>query len=355
MKFTKAQIRAAVAANALALANIAAVERQPFAPEPLGGQIVPGEIYLANESVFQQQYFDEPLTNYAVGWRDQSGLEDALNFFCPEVSVPRRFTYKEFINIEEFLAEGANDDLRAIGSEFPTVKFTGVETHARTDNRGLRIRVDLDEVADPMSTLAGGLPAYQMRVVEKLKRRLMRNTLRRTITLLTAGAVNTAKTWDTSAGKDPDQDTLTDLVTGTTARGMRSNRVGYGETAWTKRVLSFRAQNTAGGYASASLTPDQVADLLMVDKVAVNKARYSAAGAAMAEIVNNLVLMFYATDGADTEDASNIKRFVSPTDGGGPLRVYVQQVTSKLVDITVEKYELVKVTSTLGLRQFTIS
>lgn len=355
MKFSKSQIRAAVMANAIALANVAAVEKQPFAPEPLNGMIVPGEIYLANESVFIQQYFDEPLTNYAIGWKDTSGLEDAVSFFAPEVPVPRRFTYKEFTNIEEFLADGANDDLRAISQEFPTVKYTGTETHARTDNRGLRIRIDLDEVADAASPLAGGLPAYQARAVEKIKRRLWRNTLRRAITLLSAAATNTAKTWDTTAAKDPDQDILTDLVTGTTARGLRSNRVGYGDTSWTKRGLSLRAQNTAGGYASAGLSPDQVAALLGVDKVLINRSRYSSGGGAMSEIVNNLVLMFFALDGADTEDASNIKRFTSATDGGGPMRVYVQQVTSKLVDITVEKYELLKIVSTLGIRQFTVS
>lgn len=354
MKSTKQFIREVNRQSEVALANIAAIEREPMFASA-NGDIKPGEIYLANESVFQQQFFDEPLSNYAVGWRDPNKIEEALEFFAPEVSVPRRFTYKEFTNIEEFLADGSNDDLRAIGAEFPTVKYTGTETHARTDNRGLRIRVDLDEVADPSSVLAGGLPAYQARAVEKIKRRLARNSLKRAIALLTAAATNTAKTWDTTAGKDPDQDVLTDLVTGTTARGMRSNRAGYGETAWTKRSLALRAQNTAGGYASAGLTPEALAQLLALDQVHVNRARSSTGGAAMTEIVNNLVLMFFAMSGADTEDATNIKRFTSPTDGGGPLRVYVQQVTSKLVDITVEKYELLKITSTLGIRQFTVS
>ena len=87
----------------------------------------------------------------------------------------------------------------------------------------------------------------------------------------------------------------------------------------------------------------------------VSKERFSTAGAALSEIVSNLVQMFFAISGADVEDPSNIKRFVSMTDSGGPLRVYVQQVTSKLVDITVEHYELMKITSTLGIRQFTVS
>ena len=50
-------------------------------------------------------------------------------------------------------------------------------------------------------------------------------------------------------------------------------------------------------------------------------------------------------------------RFVVVDDGrsGGPWRVYVQQVSSKLVDITVEHYELISVTSVLGINTITVS
>lgn len=359
-KFTLANMRRFNARqHAAAMKRIAAIESVPFAPQAPTGGIHIGvdgmsEVFIANESVFTQQYFDEPLTTYAVGWRDPNNIDQTLEHFAPATPAPRRFTYKEWTNIEEFLAEGTNDDLRAIGAEFPTVKFTGKETHARTENRGLRLRVDLDEVASPDSPLAGGIASYQQRAVAKIMRRLSRSSLRRAIALLSAAATNTAKTWDVTAGKDPDQDVLSELVLGTTASGIRPNRIGYGETAWTKRGLSHRAQNTAGGYASAGLNPDSVG-MLFGAQAYVSRERFSALGASLSEIVNNLVLMFFAEGGADVEDPSNIKRFVSPTDAGGPIRVYVQQVTSKLVDITVEKYELLKITSTLGIRQFTIS
>ena len=257
--------REILAHNAQALTNVSAIEKLPYAPDwpgnpPIGADGM-SPIYLANESVFTQQYFDEPLTQYAVGWKDPNNIEQTLEFFAPMTPAPRRFTYKEWTNIEEFLSEGTYEDLRAIGGEFPTVKFTGKETHARTDNRGLRIRIDLDEVAAPDSALAGGIANYQQRAVAKLLRRLNRNSLRRAISVLSAAATNTAKTWDTTAGKDPDQDVLSELVTAATASGIRPNRIGYGETAWTKRGLSHRAQNTAGGYASAGLTIDQAAAL----------------------------------------------------------------------------------------------
>jgi hypothetical protein len=341
--------------HAMALGRVAQIEAQPVALiANEGAAIQPGAVYLANESVFTQQYFDEPLTNYAIGWRDPNDIEATLEFFAPSVPVPRRFTYKSWTNIEEFLSEDSYEDLRAIGGEFPTVVYTGTEIHARTDNRGLRLRVDLDEVADPDSTLAGGFPAYQARIVEKLKRRILRNSLRRAISIISAGSINTAVTWNGGSGQDPDNDVLQQLVTAATQSGIRPNRVAWGDTAWSKRVLTHRAQNDAGGYASAGLTPDQVGMFLTADAL-VSRERFSAAGAPLAEVVGNLVFMFYALEGQDTEDPSNIKRFYSMTDSGGPWRVYVQQVTSKLVDITVEHYELIKVTSLLGLNQFTVS
>jgi len=337
------------------LERLARIETEPVALiANEGAAIQPGAVYLANESVFTQQYFDEPLTNYAIGWRDPNDIEQTLEFFAPSVPVPRRFTYKSWTNIEEFLAEGSNDDLRAIGGEFSSVKYTGSEIHARTDNRGLRIRVDLDEVADPDSALASGVAAYQARIVEKLKRRILRNSLRRAVTLLSAAATNTAHTWNGTAGQDPDNDVLEQLVAAATQSGIRPNRVAWGDTAWSKRVLTHRAQNNAGGYASAGLTSEQVGMFLIVQPF-VSRERFSAAGSGLAEIVGNMVFMFYALAGQDTEDPSNIKRFYSMTDSGGPWRVYVQQVTSKLVDITVEHYELIKVTSLLGISQFTVS
>ena len=211
------------------------------------------------------------------------------------------------------------------------------------------------ERVDHRSRLAGGLPAYQARVVEKIKRRILRNSLRRAIAVLSAAAVNTAKVWNTTAGKDPDQDVIAERVLGATASGIAFNRIGFGDTAWALRIGSLRGQNTPAGYSSASFTPAQLASFIGLDQALVSKERFSQAGAALAEVVANLVLMFFARDGADIEDPSNIKRFVSMTDSGGPWRVYVQQVTSKLVDITVEHYEIIKITSPLGIRQFTVT
>jgi len=63
-------------------------------------------------------------------------------------------------------------------------------------------------------------------------------------------------------------------------------------------------------------------------------------------------------DGVDTEDPSNIKRFVSQFDadqGGGMFRVYVQQISSKLVAISIEFYENIVVTYTSGIRKIVVT
>jgi hypothetical protein len=328
------------AAATLALLNAA----EPMLAVDPGSAIRPGQIALANTDRFTEAFFDEPLTTYAVGYRDPNNIAETLEFFAPETQAPNRFTYKTQTNAEEFYSETV-EDIRAIGGVFKRVEYTGGEVEARTHNKGLVTRVDLTNEA----------PGWEQRKTAKLLRRLWRNELRRAIALLSAAATNTAKTWDVTAGKDPDQDVLTDLVTAATASGVGVNRIGYGHTAWSKRALSHRAQNTAGGFASATMTPEQLAAILMVDKVLVSRERYQSSASAKSEIVSNLVLMFNAIGGADLEDASNIKRFVSPCVGGGRTRVYVQQVSPHLVDLSVEHNSLIAITSTLGIRQFTIS
>ena len=185
--------------------------------------------------------------------------------------------------------------------------------------------------------------------------RMRLNQLRRAINLLSAAAVNTAKTWDSAAGKDPDNDVLTEIVTGHTAAGVRPNRVAYGPTAWSKRVLAHRAQNNAGGYASAGLTVDQVAAFLSLEKGLVCQARYATSATAKAEALANLVLAYNALAGATVEDPSNIKRFWSPCDNGQELMVHRWDIGPKKMAVAVELYELMRITSTLGIRKLTIS
>jgi hypothetical protein len=184
---------------------------------------------------------------------------------------------------------------------------------------------------------------------------LLRNEFRRAMDLVLTAATNTAKTWDSTAGKDPDQDILSELMASVDAMGMRSNRVLFGDVAWHKRMLSHRAQATAGGYASAALTPDELAGFLGVEAVRISRDRYQSTTTTKTKIVPDIVLMFYGLEGATNEDATHAKRFWSAVEGGGKYRVYEQQVNSKLVDLTVEHYSNVLITSTVGLRKLTIT
>lgn len=327
-------------------AAIGAVEGASHAPE-LAGTPEHGRFYAANASLLSEGYFSEPLTTYAVGISDMADLQAEVEFFCPQVQVPRRFDYREFTHKEHFYSD-VDEDLRAIGADFKQVTYTATEETGKTVNRGLTVPVDLDQVAD--------LDAWRESTTRKLIERLLRNKLRRAVALLAAAANNTAKTWDTTAGKDPDQDVISELITAANLLGMKHNRIAYGDTAWSKRGLSHRAQTSAGGFASAGLTAEQVAGLLGVEQVLVSKSRYSSGSTTLAETVSNLVLMFTGLSSPDPMgDPSNIKGFWSPCAGGERIRIYEQQVNAKLWLITAEHYELTKVTSTLGIRKFTVS
>lgn len=309
------------------------------------GNNAPGLICLANEARFTSAHASEELTNYALGWRDPNNIEATLDFLFPPVQAPRRFEFRKAENAEAFLSEA--DDLRAIGADFKHVEYKGTMAMDKTINKGLTIRVDLDQVA--------GMPNWRELYTSRLLARLLRSELRRAVTGVSDAATNTAKTWDTTAGKDPDQDVLTELITATDAAGIRPNRLLYGDVAWNKRGLSHRAQTSAGGYASGTLKPDELASLLGVDRVLVSRERYQSSASAKSKVTADVVLMFNGEDGMTPDDPSNTKRFWTPVDGGGKYRVYEQQISSKLVDLTVEHYSNCVVTSTTGLRKLTIS
>jgi len=310
------------------------------------GNLRPGEIVLANEARFTEQYYSEPLTAFGIGFRDPANIEEELEFVAPRVPTGRRFEFKKAANAEEFYSE--TDDERSIGSDFKRVEYSGTSVNEKTINKGLTIRVDLDQVADQ--------PNWREANTGRLIRRTWRNDLRRAKIILAAAANNTAKTWNTDALKDPDMDVLNDLIAAADVSGIQPNRIVYGQTAWAKRLLSLRAQNLKGQGNSATLTPAELAAWLGVEDLRVSKTRYASSATAKTQTVANLVLMFYAEAGQSPDEASNIKRFVSAVEGGGFLRVYEQQVSAKLVDITVEHYSNIVITSSgNSIRKFTVS
>ena len=301
-----------------------------------------------NAALFTESFFSQPLTDYAVGFRDPSDIDAELEFFAPEVPVSERFSYAVADNAEEWLSE--TDDQRPIKGDFKDVEYTSTKIDASVVNRGLQITLDMDQIRARTD--------FEEYYTQKLLSRLKRNELRRAIALLSAAATNTAKTWDTTALKDPDQDIITDLIAAADVSGIKPNRVGFGDTAWAKRMLAHRAQTTSGGFGSASLTADQMAGLYGVENVLNSKSRFTTGAITKGQSLANLVLMFNATSGADTEDASNIKRFVAngaSEEGGGKYQVYSQRVSAKRWVLAVGYYSKLAITSTLGIRKLTIS
>ncbi|HUS37361.1 MAG TPA: hypothetical protein VM680_18585 [Verrucomicrobiae bacterium] len=306
-----------------------------------------GQIALANSSLFAESFFNRPATMFAVGWRSPDNIEETLDFLAPPVEVPRNFTYAEWVNAEQLLVDSEVQRVRQLAGEFKRVEYTSVKTAGTVDNKGLCVYIDLDQVVEK--------PGWELQYVGMLQDRLLRGELKDAIALASTGATNTAKTWDATAGKDPDKDVQTDLIAGATSSGIRPNRVLYGDTAWDKRALSHRSQTTAGGFASATLTEQSLAGILGVERVKVSRERYQSGAAAKTEIVSNLVLEFLGMDTPTEFDPTNLRRFHTPTSSGGKWRVYIQQISAKVVVITVEWNSTPKVVTTLGLRKLTIS
>ncbi len=309
-----------------------------------------GQVFFANDSMLVESAYSEPLTNYLVGWRDPNNIEATLEFFAPRVPVgARRFEWKAAVNAEEFLSEIV-DDQRAIGADFKRIAYTGTDVTDKTLNRGLTYIADLDAVLGPN---------WQNEKAAKVKRRLLRNSLRRSVALIDAASVNVPYTWDKSAGVNPDQDIRNDLVTAADISGIRPNRVAYGDGAFNLRMQAYGAQNNPAGFLGyGSSAVDSLAASLMVDQVLVSKERYQSAASAKSQILGNVAYSFFAVSGVDPEDPSNVKRFVtqfSEEQGGGFERVYVQQLSSKLVAITVEYYEKTVITYASGIRKQTIT
>ena len=303
-------------------------------------------IFFANDSMFLASQFSEPLTTYAVGFKDPNNIEETLNFIAPPVPVGRRFEFKRMVNAEEFWSETV-DDQRGFGADYKAITYSGTTGLGKTLDRGLAEVIDLDQVSGT---------DWEQRSVARLQRRLLRNSLRRAVAALIAASTNTAKTWGSTA--DPDQDVRDDLVTSRNASGIRPNRVLYGDTAANLRLKSYRVQNNAGAHASAQLSPEELARALGVDRTLVSQEVFQSTASAKAEVVGNQVLMYYADDMANTEDPSHIKRFVTMHDanlGGGRWMVSRIQPTPKRVVITVAHYEQVVIPFSTGIRRLTIS
>lgn len=317
-----------------------------FMPPVAPGMLGAGLVAMANAGQFDSAFHNVPLTNYTVGGWDRDPLMELLEFYAPAVPVPDSFTYKEASHSEDFLQLSQKDVVRAMGAQFNRVTPARMtDVHEVLDEKGLTISVDKRAIeADPLA---------EEKATDRVRRILLRTELTAAITLLKAAANNTAKTWDVTAGKDPDTDVSAELLIAENLAGVRPNRIGYGSTAWSKRQLSIRAQNNAGGYASSAWTPAQLSDFLGVNALAFTEARFRDSASTLASFIGDQVIMFQAQSGLGLDDPSTIKRF-SGNVAGTAMAVFRQEF-ARTVEITVAHKSKTKITSTLAVRKFTIS
>ena len=312
---------------------------------------------LANEDRFTASYFSTPLTSYTVGWKDPEDLESLVEFVAPKVPVNRRFEYKLAVNKEAFYSEV--DDERGIGDNFKTVEYRGSSNYSKTINRGLRYRIDTDEEG-------AGIINEQL-IVGRLLQRCRRNQWRRAAAGLTAlGALaNTARTW-TNTGQSPAPQPVEDirsilLQQAQAISGIFPNRVLSDLKSWNLIKASYAPQLTAGAIAMYNMTVDDLVADLMIDGMMVAKAIYTSAQGAFSNLTGTkayvwpqAVISFYGQDNPGLDDPTNLKRFCTPA-GDGDFRVFRQQVGAQFVDISVEYYDNILTTATIGSAQITPS
>jgi hypothetical protein len=301
-----------------------------------------GLVCAANEARFTAANYSEPLTAFTVGWRDSEKIEELLNFVAPVVPVSRRFEFKVADNSEPFLSE--TDDIRSIGSAFKRVEFTGTSVTSKTYNKGLTIRVDHDDVAGE---------DWRERYVQLLLQRLYRNELRRAISALSGDDPQTY-IWSNATGTpNPDADIRGELEAASSETGVRPNRIIFGEGAWDIRSDAYDHQNNAGANRAAGLSLEELARKLFVDEIRVMRARYQDESSKTAILGNN-IYAFFTKNEIMKDEPANIKRFVTPVDGGSTFRVYIDE-HSKFSDITVEHYSNIVITSSSGIRRLVVN
>lgn len=308
----------------------------PYIP----GQVKVGVTYIANEDRITEDGFSEPLTTYAQGWRDNSPIMEDLQSIAPSVPVARRFDYKTSPKAEAFLID--IDDIRAPMGDFKRIEYTGGEETEKTDNKGLVFRVE-----------KGTSDKSKQRKIALTIQRLYRSELVRAGKILQGLTNGSAKVWGPDS--DPDADLILGIEKSADQTGVQPNVVIFDSKAWAIRQIAHRSSDKAGGMASASLTKEQLADLLGVEKVIVLKERFTikkGQGAKEKILSTPAVFITNIDQLAMEDDPSAIKRFVSQD---GEIRVHVDDHHAKFEDITVEHYSKIIGTSGIGTIRYNVS
>lgn len=286
-----------------------------------------------NDLTYNTEHLSIELTEFANSTHNHEDLKKTLNFIAPAIPVARRFEYKKAATDQFFSTE--EDDIRATGSNFKYMDFQGESITAKTLNKGLGVRVDVDDINGK---------DWQMRYVYALQEQIYRNELRRVIKALIANASDggTLK-WTDKAS--PDADIRNALMAACKKNGFYPNRVLFSEPAWFIRQDCYAGQDNAGARIAAQMSRETLAELLRVDSVQLLKQNNLGI---QGQLKDNSVFAFYAEDSMFKDALSNLKYFVTLSPEGHSFRVYLEEYP-KYTDIIVECFSTIAVTSKTNL------
>jgi hypothetical protein len=324
--------------------------RESLLPAQNSGPWQHGRITTANAEFFGSTHYSEPMTNYATGWTDPEGWDALVEYIAPAIPVPGElFQHVQFTNAEEFLADTANEDLRAINADFGTVDYTQNMVSRRLNNRGLRIELDYDRIKN--------IPNWQAVYTAKLLSRLKRNQAKRAVALAIASGSASTLHWTSTPTTLPDIMLNNEKLLSRDSSGITPNRLLMGDTAWQYRIACLGSISSGANQFAAAAelqrTVEQLAAWLGME-VMVDGAR-TQSGTTKARLLDTNILYFNARPGADIDDPSSFKLAWTSCANGMRWAVYVRQVTTKKWEIVVEHYELLFAASTLGVLALTAS
>ncbi|MCQ2956221.1 MAG: hypothetical protein MJ218_03530 [Opitutales bacterium] len=288
---------------------------------------------IVNDLPYNTNHLSVELTEFANSKDNHLDLKKTLNFIAPAIPVARRFEHKKAPTDQFFSSE--DDDIRATGSNFKYMDFQGESITAKTLNKGLGIRIDVDDINGN---------DWQTRYVYALQEQIYRNELRRVIKALIANAADGGDlTWANDAS--PDADIRKALVAACKKHGFYPNRLLYSEPAWFIRQDCYAAQENAGARIAAEMSRETLAEMLRVDAVQLLKQNNLGI---QGQLKDNSVFAFYAEDSMFKDALSNLKYFVTLSPEGHFFRVYVEEYP-KYTDIIVECFSTIAVTSKTNL------
>lgn len=284
-----------------------------------------GKLILANSSAYDNSAFSAELTGYAAGFSVPS-VEEILEFIAPCVKVPsHRFEYRKY-GKGQFAIDVSDE--RSVYGEFKMISNPQEIIQDKLIHRGLTYIMDDDEIA------AG----EENKIVENVKKLLLRNELYRASSLLETVATSTTKKWTTATGKSmPDSDLRKMLFSTVKESGLRANRVLFGGEALQLRFEAYENSTMDGSNVAANLSLEQLALKVRAQKVMVSEDIYEGVSPTdgtdkkFALIQENKVYAFHGQKGVSKEDPSTFKRFVAK-DG---FKVFVEQkAAGKLITVS---------------------